>query len=557
VSVIVVTRDRPRFLADALSGVAAQVPPPLEVRVGDDGGGSAAAVVESLALLEVTLLPLSLGQAGAARNAAAAGARADVLAFLDDDDVWRPGHLEGLAQAFSDPAVGLAWRDCEIVRERLEDDGTRVTLESRTLARDWDDALMRSDDYLPPSAFAVRRSLFASLGGFDETLCYSEDWDLLLRAAGAAPVRRVPGVTGGGAAARAGRRRGARERVGVVRARARGVPAPVGGAPRLRHARAQDVLGGGTRVGRGGAVTGARAGDRGRGPRGHLGRAVGALTRAAAARARGGAGDPAGKLLHVYFEPRDLAGMPPGRRPRDRRRATRSSSAESGVVVRYGAAVASLAVSPRLLLKLADGEEIAPRAVLIATGARRRRLDVPGERELEDRGVSFSATRDRERLAGAPWRWWAAAMRPAENALLLAAAGCDVTLIARAALRARPAFRERVAAEPRVRVLVHTRVVRVLGETQVTGLELESPTGASRLACDGVVIKVGVVPNTEWCREPLAHDDEGYLRVDGALATGAPGVWAAGDVVRPAVLSAAVAVGQGVLAAAAIRRALR
>ena len=195
VSVIVVTRDRPRFLADALSGVAAQVPPPLEVRVGDDGGGSAAAVVESLALLEVTLLPLSLGQPGAARNAAAAGARGDVLAFLDDDDVWRPGHLEGLAQAFSDPAVGLAWRDSVIVRERLDDDGTRVTLESRTLARDWDDALMRRDDYLPPSAFAVRRSLFASLGGFDETLRYSEDWDLLLRAAGAAPVRRVPGVT--------------------------------------------------------------------------------------------------------------------------------------------------------------------------------------------------------------------------------------------------------------------------------------------------------------------------------------------------------------------------
>ena len=195
VSVIVVTRDRPRFLADALAGVAAQLLPPLEVRVGDDGGGSAAPVVEALALLEVTLLPLSLGQAGAARNAAAAGARGDVLAFLDDDDVWRPDHLEGLAQAFADPQVGLAWRDCAVVRERLADDGTREELERRTLARDWDDTIMRRDDYLPPSAFAVRRSLFASLGGFDETLRYSEDWDLLLRAAAAARVRRVPGVT--------------------------------------------------------------------------------------------------------------------------------------------------------------------------------------------------------------------------------------------------------------------------------------------------------------------------------------------------------------------------
>ena len=265
---------------------------------------------------------------------------------------------------------------------------------------------------------------------------------------------------------------------------------------------------------------------------------------------------PGGQLLHVYFEPRDLAGMPPGDGPAIAAR-YQKQLAESGVVVRYGAAVASLAVSPRLLLTLAQGEEIAPLAVLVATGARRRRLEVPGERELEDRGVSFSATRDRERLAGRAVAVVGGGDAAAENALLLAAAGCDVTLIARATLRTRPAFRERVAAEPRVRVLVHTRVVRVLGETHVTGLELESPTGASRLACEGIVIKVGVVPNTEWCRGTLAHDDEGYLRVDGSLATPVPGVWAAGDVVRPAVLSAAVAVGQGVLAAAAIRQALR
>jgi thioredoxin reductase (NADPH) len=265
---------------------------------------------------------------------------------------------------------------------------------------------------------------------------------------------------------------------------------------------------------------------------------------------------PGGQLLHVYFEPRDLAGMPPGDGTAIATR-YQKQLADSGVVVRYGAQVTSLAVAPRLLLTLAGGEELSPRAVLVATGARRRRLGVPGERELEDRGVSFSATRDRERLAGRAVAVVGGGDAAAENALLLAAAGCDVTLIARATLRARPVFRERVAADPRVKVLVHTRVVRVLGETQVTGLELGSPTGPSRLACDAVVIKVGVVPNTEWCRDAIPHDGEGYLRVDAALATGVPGVWAAGDVVRPAVLSAAVAVGQGVLAAAAIRAALK
>ena len=88
VSVIVVTRDRPALLADALAGVVAQRPGPLEVRVGDDGTQTITHVVESLPLLEVTVVPLACGQAGAARNAAAADARGEVLAFLDDDDVW-------------------------------------------------------------------------------------------------------------------------------------------------------------------------------------------------------------------------------------------------------------------------------------------------------------------------------------------------------------------------------------------------------------------------------------------------------------------------------------
>lgn len=195
VSVVVVTRDRPQLLADALASVAAQRPAPVEIRIGDDGGGSAASVAESVVLLEVTLLPLACGQPGAARNAAAAGARGDVLAFLDDDDVWLPGHLAALSSAFADPAVGFAWRDSRVLREQLAADGSRCTLGERVLARDWDEVLMRSDDYLPPSAWGVRRALFEQLGGFDEAFRYSEDWDFVLRAAAVTRVQRVPGVS--------------------------------------------------------------------------------------------------------------------------------------------------------------------------------------------------------------------------------------------------------------------------------------------------------------------------------------------------------------------------
>src|SRR5262249_25453054 len=183
VAVILVTRDRPALLADALASIAAQTVTPLEVRIADDGEAPVAEVVESSGLLEVTLLRVNLGNAGAARNRAASGARSDVLAFLDDDDRWRPHHLAGLIDAFLDSGCDIAYRDTVVIRERIDAGGRRVAIESRSIERDWEPEVMAENDYLPPSALGVRRSLFASLGGFDESFAYSEDWDFLMRGA--------------------------------------------------------------------------------------------------------------------------------------------------------------------------------------------------------------------------------------------------------------------------------------------------------------------------------------------------------------------------------------
>lgn len=194
IAVVMVTCDRPLLLADALRGVAAQTAPPREVRIGDDGT-TAARIPDDPGLLEVTVVPCGAHRSAAARNRTVEGARAEVLAFLDDDDRWRPDHLAGFAAAFADPAVEFAWRDCVVVREEIDAGGARLDRESLVIARDWDDAMMRDNDYLPPSTWAVRRSLFERLGGFDETYAYSEDWDFVLRAAEVTRPRRVPGIT--------------------------------------------------------------------------------------------------------------------------------------------------------------------------------------------------------------------------------------------------------------------------------------------------------------------------------------------------------------------------
>jgi glycosyltransferase involved in cell wall biosynthesis len=195
VTVVVVTRDRPRLLAEALASVAEQSPPPLEVRIGNDGEADLGRALAALGGIAATVVRTGAGGAAAARNGAARGARGEALAFLDDDDRWLPGHLHGLAATLADPAVGLAFRDCAIIREQVEPGGARTELARRRIAHDWDEALMRSDDFIPPSAWLVRRALFERLGGFDESFRFSEDWDFLLRAAAHTTPRRAPGAT--------------------------------------------------------------------------------------------------------------------------------------------------------------------------------------------------------------------------------------------------------------------------------------------------------------------------------------------------------------------------
>jgi glycosyltransferase involved in cell wall biosynthesis len=193
VSVILVTCDRPLLLADALRSVAAQTRPALEVLVADDGATPAdRAAPAGLALRWCATASAGLARA---RNIAARASRGEMLAFLDDDDRWRPDHLERLIAAFGESACDLAYTDAVVVRERVDADGTRVDLEERALAYPWDPEMMRTNDWIAPSSLAVRRALFERLSGFDESFAFSEDWDFIMRAARVTTPRHVPGIS--------------------------------------------------------------------------------------------------------------------------------------------------------------------------------------------------------------------------------------------------------------------------------------------------------------------------------------------------------------------------
>jgi glycosyltransferase involved in cell wall biosynthesis len=190
VSIIIPTRNRPDLLRDALESVTRQTYPRWEIVVVNDGGEP----IEPLVPATVIEHRTSKGPA-AARNAAIAAAKGDVLAFLDDDDLYRPAHLALLVDALRTGEAGFAYTGVELVQEKIlhgkrTETARQIFMGGLRFSR----ALLLVRNFIPINTWGVRRECWPA-GGFDESLHYLEDWDLLLRISTSVGVRQIDSPT--------------------------------------------------------------------------------------------------------------------------------------------------------------------------------------------------------------------------------------------------------------------------------------------------------------------------------------------------------------------------
>lgn len=192
------------------------------------------------------------------------------------------------------------------------------------------------------------------------------------------------------------------------------------------------------------------------------------------------------------------------------------------------------------------------RGIIVATGARNRRLDVPGESRLAGRGVSYCAECDGYFFKdGRPVIVVGGGNTAATDALYLHNLGAKVTVVhRRGELRAEQRLRESIE-KTGINVLTSTEVREIIGDRTVKALRVEN-TAEGRvyeIPAEGVFVAIGYIPNNELAAMlGLELDGEGYIKVDSGLRTSVPMVYAAGDVTG-GVKQIVVAVSQGSVAA--------
>jgi thioredoxin-disulfide reductase len=219
--------------------------------------------------------------------------------------------------------------------------------------------------------------------------------------------------------------------------------------------------------------------------------------------------------------------------------------------------VISVDFSKRPFTVKTDTSEYQARAVIISTGASAKWLNIPSEQRLRGRGVSACATCDGFFFKGKDVAVIGGGDTAMEEALFLTRYVNHVTIIHRRdTFRASKIMQNRAEANPKISFLMEHEVSEVLGDDNVTGLQLRNPrTGEEKkLEVEGLFLAIGHQPNTSLFEGIITMDKAGYITPTEYNMTNIPGVFVAGDVADHRYRQAITAAGEGCRAAIDLER---
>ncbi len=203
-------------------------------------------------------------------------------------------------------------------------------------------------------------------------------------------------------------------------------------------------------------------------------------------------------------------------------------------------------------IKTQNEVEYEAKTAIVATGASPRRLNVPGEKELMGRGVSYCATCDGFFFRGKEIAVVGGGDSALQEGLFLTRFANKVSIIHRRdQLRGQPILQDRARENEKVKFVWNAVVREIEGSGAVEQLLVEDTTTGERthVPAQGIFVYIGHNPNTDLFKGQLQMDEEGYLKVNERLQTSVPGIYAAGEVHDHIFRQAIVSAGYGCMAA--------
>lgn len=181
-----------------------------------------------------------------------------------------------------------------------------------------------------------------------------------------------------------------------------------------------------------------------------------------------------------------------------------------------------------------EGPTYQAKALILATGTERRKLNIPGEVEYTARGVHYCATCEKFDYEGKVCAVIGGANSAVQAAVELAQAAKKVFIFYRGTeLRGDPIWLEQISKNPKIEVKYQSTISAIYGDGQkLTHVKMKDPQGERDFPLDKLFVEIGGVPGTALVIPiGVKMDPGGYIQVDEHLATTAPGVFAAGDLV--------------------------